>query len=188
MKQSSTQGLQNRLLSAKNGDQKAFEALLEQYTPLVESMASAFSDRTGGSEMREDLRQEACIAFYRAVSHYDITSAVSFGVYAKDCIRNRLLSCIRAWRKQGQVLSLEEDAEECEEGDLAARIVEEENYQALYRRIQSTLSSYENRVWWLFLSGRSAREIAHHLGEEERSVQNAIYRIRKKLRSTIPNS
>ena len=35
-------------------------------------------------------------------------------------------------------------------------------------------------------SGHTAKEIARELGKEEKSVQNAIYRIRKKLRATLP--
>ena len=36
-------------------------------------------------------------------------------------------------------------------------------------------------------SGRTAKEIAHRLGKNEKSIQNAIYRIRRKLRTEIPN-
>ncbi len=186
MKQSAPDRLQELLLAARSGDQRAFEVLLEQYTPLVDSMAASHAERAGDSALREDFRQEACIAFYHAVAHYE-PSAVTFGTYAKECIRNRLISCLRSLRKQSTVVSLEEDGEKADESDPASRIVEEENYQALYRRIESALSPYENRVWWLYLSGRSAKEIAQRLGETERSVQNAVYRIRKKLRETIPN-
>jgi RNA polymerase sporulation-specific sigma factor len=63
--------------------------------------------------------------------------------------------------------------------------VEKEDYRELSRRIESILSPYENRVWWLYLSGLTANNIAARLQKSERSIQNAIYRIRKKLRASL---
>ena len=37
------------------------------------------------------------------------------------------------------------------------------------------------------LSGRTAREIGDMIGRDERSVQNAVYRIRQKLRRELPS-
>jgi hypothetical protein len=72
--------------------------------------------------------------------------------------------------------------------DPAKRLIDEEAYLSLYRRIREALSEYENQVWWLYLSGRTASEIGKQLGKDARSVQNAVYRIRRKLRSVIPYS
>ena len=75
------------------------------------------------------------------------------------------------------------------EEDVAAGVVAEEAYMELYRRIEAVLSPYESHVWWLYLSGQTTGAIAASLGKDERSVQNAIYRIRKKLRAALhPNS
>ena len=65
-------------------------------------------------------------------------------------------------------------------------MVEQENYLALYDQICRSLSPYENRVWWMYLSGRTAAEIGKQLGKDARSVQNAVYRIRRKLRAVLP--
>ncbi len=175
-----------RLLAARSGDQQAFEDLLAAYAPLIETLVSSFA--SPDAEYRDDFRQEACIAFYSALRHYDMEQeTIPFGAYAKTCMKNRLISYARTLRRRGTPLPLE-----CGDGadntsDPGQTLVEEENYLALYRRIEEALSPYENRVWWLYLSGRTAREIASMLGKEERSVANAIYRIRKKLRTTLPN-
>ena len=71
------------------------------------------------------------------------------------------------------------------EEDVTAGVVAEEAYMELYRRIESVLSPYESHVWWLYLSGETTGTIATRLGKDERSVQNAIYRIRKKLRAAL---
>ena len=174
--------------AARCGDESAFEALLEIYEPLIDAMSRSFVKLTEDSESHEDLRQEACIAFYKAVQSYDSEQVgVSFGLYAKLCVRNRLISYVRKLRRRESVLPLEERMKA--EEDITAGVVAEETYLELYRRIESVLSPYENHVWWLYLSGQTTGAIAAELGKDERSVQNAIYRIRKKLRVELhPNS
>ena len=72
--------------------------------------------------------------------------------------------------------------------DPACHVMEEEALALLHARIRGVLSPYENRVWWLYLSGRTAAEIGGQLGKDAKSVQNAVYRIRRKLREVIPYS
>ena len=174
--------------AARAGDEGAFEALLEVYEPLIDAMSRSFATASDDSESGEDLRQEACIALYKAVQSYDSTQdEVSFGLYARLCVRNRLISYTRKLRRRESVLPLEERIKT--EEDVAQGVVAEEAYMELYRRIEAILSPYENHVWWLYLSGQTTGAIAAKLGKDERSVQNAIYRIRKKLRAALhPNS
>lgn len=187
---SSPLALSELILKARNGDQEAFEELLNQYTPLIRSMTSQFCKELSSQDC-EDVRQEALVAFYNAIKNYHVEQKhVQFGLYAKDCIRNRLVSHLRTLKKHGNVILVDaEDAPSltAEATDPAKRLMDEEAYLALYRQVKQTLSEYENRVWWLFLSGRTAKEIAISLQTEERSVQNALYRIRRKLRSVIPS-
>lgn len=177
--------LNSLLVAAKAGEQTAFEELLERYSPLIESLTSVFALSDPDAD---DFRQEACIAFYHAITHFDtLQEKVQFGLYAKTCIRNRLISYARLMKRREPAVSLEESDEIGDSIDPAQTLVEKEDYLALYRRIESVLSPYENRVWWMYLSGRTAREIAFQLEKDERSVQNAIYRIRQKLRNALPN-
>ena len=178
--------------SAQAGDQDSFEALLNQYAPLIDSMVYRHGEAQGLSAQDcEDLRQEAVLAFYRALMRYDVTQTeVQFGLFAKLCIKNALYSHLRKLRHQ-QPLLLEDEGGACTAdpaSDPANRVVEQENYMELSQLIHNVLSEYENRIWWLYLSGRTAKEIASLLDRDERSVQNAIYRIRKKLRTVIPYS
>ncbi|MBE6553983.1 MAG: sigma-70 family RNA polymerase sigma factor [Ruminococcaceae bacterium] len=179
---------------AKNGDQAAFEALLDRYTPLIDSMVGRFASDSATAEDREDLRQEALVGFYKAMMHFDDSqSEVQFGLYARECLQNRMISYLRSQQKHQRVVLLEdgaliEKAAQVSEGDPASLLADEEAYLLLSRRIREILSGYENRVWWLYLSGRTAKEIAAMLQTEEKSVSNAIYRIRRKLRAVIPYS
>ena len=189
-KQIADPALISLILKAQGGDQDAFEELLDRYTPLIDSMVSHVGADGFSLQDREDLRQEALVAFFRALTHYDTEqTAVQFGLYAKLCIKNAIYSHLRRWKGHPSTLPLEDEGlPREEESDPARRMVEEEKYLELSRVIRETLSEYENKIWWLYLSGRTAVEIAETLKKDEKSVQNAIYRIRKKLRTVIPNS
>lgn len=179
--------------AAKNGDQQAFEELLDLYAPLIDSMARQFVNTLSMAFDREDLRQEAVLCFFHAMMHFDEQKTnMPFGAYAKMCIRNGLISYWRTHQKKGEQTVLLEDvmpdgtAEEV--ANPAQSLIERENFLSLYSLVCRELSEYENRIWWMYLSGRTAKEIAAQLEKDEKSVQNAIYRIRKKLRAVIPNS
>ena len=181
------------IVSAQKGDEEAFEQLLSRYEPLIDSMVKGILDETAITlDECDDLRQEATIGFYRALMKFDAEQTdVSFGLYAKICIRNLLFSYLRKQKAQGQPILLEDGEalmrHEDPADDLAGQLAEEEAYTELSHKIHATLSAYENQIWWLYLSGRTAKEISLSLDKNERSIQNAIYRIRRKLRAVIPN-
>jgi DNA-directed RNA polymerase specialized sigma24 family protein len=65
---------------------------------------------------------------------------------------------------------------------------EQEDYEMLCRTVACVLSPYENQIWQRYVAGATAAEIAARMGKDTRSVHNAIYRIRHKLRRTIDPS
>jgi RNA polymerase sporulation-specific sigma factor len=182
------------ITQAKSNDQAAFEELLNLYAPLIESMTAGFCNTDSPLQDREDLRQEATLGFYRAVISFDPTQdKVNFGAYAKTCIRNRLISFLRTLERHQKTLLTNDEASLVQDGndstgDPGSELVEWENFQELSRLIRETLSPSENRIWRLYLSGRTAKETGMLLGKDDKSVQNAVYRIRRKLREVIPYS
>lgn len=167
-------------------DQAAFDELLEEYNPLICNEVARHGEGLGSQDV-EDLRQLALLALYRAALAFDLEQGeVEFGLYAKICISNALVSQLRVIRRRAQEIStdfigsLEIGAE-----DPAARIVEQEAFDALYDRIRTLLSPYENRVWSMYMAGRSSGEIAKILQKDPHSVENAVYRIRRKLRAAL---
>lgn len=173
--------------AAQAGDQNAFEQLLALYKPLLVSMVHSFrSNPMIPQSEYDDLDQETTLAFYRAVLSFDTTQEeVSFGLYAKICIRNSLISQSKKILENADILPLYEKGG-VRESDPGRSLIEKESFRVLYDRVRRTLSDYEYRVWNAFLSGRTASEIANDLNTDKKSVQNAIFRIRKKLREVIP--
>ena len=173
----------------RNGDQDSFSELVQRYDPLIEAQVSKFYDAYDGGASYDDLRQEAVLKFYSAIQTFDIDqSEVEFGLYSKICISNALVSQLRLHKKHtAEQLSASlnnmffvHDSE-----DPSERILEEERVQALHSLISKNLSKYEYRIWQLYMSGRTAKEIGDTVGKSEKSIENAIYRTRKKLRSIL---
>lgn len=178
---------------AQSGSSEAIKALMNKYRPLIDSEVRKYTNERMTSQDITDMRDEAEISFCNAVCSYDISEKnVSFGLYAKICIENGIVSFIRMLNrgKGMNILSLEEMTERNESSSVSAdpvqKLIEEENFNDLRRRIQSYLSPYESKVWWMYVSGLRASEIASILGVTDvRSVSNALYRIRKKLREAL---
>ena len=71
------------------------------------------------------------------------------------------------------------------EDDPAARIIENESAQSLLRVISECLSEYEYKELELYMSGMSSSEMATRLDSTEKSVNNAMFRIRTKLKKNL---
>lgn len=177
------------ILSVRNGDQRAFNTLLNQYRNLIDASVARFSSDESFSLYSEDLRQEASVVFYNSILAYDLEqNEVEFGLFAKICIYNALVSSLRALKRRAaepiaeipQSLLTVQDFD-----DPSAKMLEQERLKSLYAVIRENLSELEYKVWQLYISGRSAAEIGALLGSDAKSVSNAIYRIRKKLRAIL---
>ena len=180
------ESLCERILRVREGDQAAFAELLAEYTPLVSAEVSRHGTSLSHEDL-EDLRQIALVALYRAALAFDLLqSEVEFGLYAKICISNALVSQLRVLRRRVPEVSVETlSCFEEQSEDPATAVMEQEALAALYARIHRHLSPYENRVWSLFVAGHSAKEIAAMLSKDTHSVENAVYRIRQKLRAVL---
>ena len=187
-KKKSKQELNELIIAVKNGDQKAFVSLLKQYSPLIEATVNKFCSDEFSANYEDDFRQEATVAFYNSVLSYDIEqSEVELGLYAKICMRHALISHIRIAKRiptEVQELSDNVISEEASD-DPSSRLLEEERLSHLFKIIRNTLSAYEYKVWELYLSGCSTPEIAKKLNTDSKSISNAIYRIRAKLKDSL---
>ena len=175
---------------AQGGSQEAYVTLLSKYRPLLDASVGRFAVSELSHQDLEDMREEAERVFLNALITYDTEQeGVEFGLYAKICLHNGLIS---EWRKldtrrRHSALPLEED-EAAEREDPADRLIEEERFRQLYRHVREHLSDMENRVWWLYVAGVEVPEIARRLDKDEKSIHNAIYRIRQKLRRLLTES
>lgn len=177
------------VLSAQAGSREAYLTLLSKYRPLLESSVARFGAFEMTDQERADMWEEAERVFLGAVSTYDTDQeGVDLGLYAKICLRNGLVSEWRHLQTLRRVVSIpmeEELSADLTVPDPAREMEEEERFSQLCRTVREQLSDFENRVWWQYVTGISVADIAEGLGRDERSVHNAIYRIRRKLREKL---
>jgi len=200
--------LRELLAGVRRDDEGAFERLAEQYSSLTESAVHRFAPSFGISEDSgrgdnvydmDDLRQYAAMALYRAAAAYrpdDEGRKVSFGLYAKVCINNAMISELRKYKREKNRRAVREVSEDGRKrrtkGCIAAedplyRIVSDEGMHETLVSFRSALSGYEREVFEYYIVGKSVTEIAERLGKDEKSVSNALYRMKVKIRGLLKN-
>lgn len=179
----------------KNGDEGAFDILAEEYNGLTESAVrrfmSSFNIAEGENPVYgvDDLRQCAAVALYKAAKSYDPDSGhdVSFGLYAKICVNNALISALRKYKsEQKRQKKMREKAQKTS-ADPLMELINAEDEAELTAKIKTELSDFEKSVFDLYIVGKSTREIAERLGRDEKSVSNALYRMKVKIRGLLKN-
>ena len=183
---------------ARDGDEKAENFLLKKYKDFVRSKARAYFLVGGDSD---DLIQEGMIGLYNAIGHYDESMASSFMTYAAICINNKLISAVSADGRQknaplngyvsiyssitdetGEEASLSDVLPDTENINPEAIILNEEQEKLTINRLFGKLSALEKEILSYYMEGMSYSEIAKLIGKTEKAVDNAIQRIRLKMR------
>lgn len=166
------------LSAVKQGDDVAFSRLCEDYRALVKKMVRSFS-KTIPDVDPDDLEQEALCALSEAARRYDlgIANKVTFGLYAKVCIKNKMISMRRKFVARSNINPVKEVGTA---GERKSELLT----SALGEDAKKLLSRYEYKVLTLYISESSYtyKEIARRLGRSEKSVDNAVYRIKRKLK------
>lgn len=160
------------------------EYLLEKYKPFVKSKSRALF-LVGGD--REDLIQEGMIGLFKAIRDFDLNNGGTFAAFAKLCIERQMYTAIEAAGRQKNAplngyISLSEESEHLLEYGIEEAVIEKTSYQQLYAKVRTLLSSMENEVLELFLEGKDYIEIAKILGKPDKSIDNALQRIKGKIR------
>ena len=169
--------------------------LIHRFYPLVlKSSRRLFL--SGGEQ--EDLFQEGTVGLFYALQRFSPEKNVKFSTFASACILHYQLKAIEAAnrKKHGPLNSYISFYETLEDGEstlmdtLASGrydnpeelFLAKENYQEMQQKITDALSPMENKVLSLYLEGMDYKSISRELGKEEKSVDNAIQRIRNKVK------
>ena len=187
--------IEDLLLQIRKGDEEAFSALSLHFAPLIGSAVKRFCKPPVFAESDgEDLRQEAMLALYKAAMSYDEgQTEVTFGLYAKICINNRLITA-----KRTRLRSMRSSAERAgaplrgvgrprkETPAKKARGVEglptDVQLADLLELAQGDLSDLEKKVFGLYLGGLSYKDIGRECSMDVKSVDNALLRAKRKIK------
>ena len=183
-------------LLASDGNSAAIDYLLDKYRNLVLVITRSYF--LIGAD-RDDITQEGMIGLFKAIRDFKSDNEASFSTFAHMCVKRQILSAIKtATRKkhlplnsyislnntayddeqETTLLNVIIDKEELSPEDI---IIDKENQENMLKSITAILSEYETTVLDKYLKGMSYVDIAAELDKSEKSIDNALQRIKKKI-------
>ena len=172
------------LVAAANDSVEAEGVLLSRYLGLIRFHAG----KMAGCADVDDLVQEGLIALLRAIPQFDGTREVKFSSYAQTCILNRMRNFVQRESRNAVpcddlVQVMEEQGELADPDTPESILVEKESYAQRRMQVMAMLSAREWEILQSVMDGASYAETAARLGISEKAVDNAMQRIRRKMRA-----
>ena len=176
---------------ALSGDDSAMAQLIAVAMPIAGAKAAAQQAKNNRLSA-EDLIQEGMLGFLSALKTYSAGRGTSFRTYAGACIGNRIISAVRLHNNTGNysltsAVPITDETEITSGGQDPQNImIERERLEDFRNLIEGKLlSDFEKSVLECRLAGLSYSETAEKLGTGTKAVDNALARIRKKIRETV---
>ena len=195
------------VLMAREGSSTAYEFLIAKYRDLAKSKARSYY--ISGAD-REDVIQEGMIGIFKAVRDFDPEAETRFSTFVSLCVERQIQSAITGANREkhrilNESISLSQtfeggprgedagDDKQISREDLIAGRNGDPEERALLRDAIETIkkagsrefSEFEALVFGQMLTGRTYREIAEAIGAEPKKVDNAVQRIKKKIRKKL---
>lgn len=186
--------------SAQAGDINASEFLLYKYRSLVRNKIRSYF-LLGGD--RDDLLQVGMIGLWQSIMDYSADKGISFLSFARICIERHVITAIKSAGRYKQsplnsAVSLECFTDEYDsdfnmadvliassEHDPEETLIRREDCRLMREALQTLLSDFEWRVLTQYHMGKSYREIATDLQCKQKSVDNALGRIKRKVAQSV---
>lgn len=164
-----------------SGDFELLKVIIERYSSVISFYVHKYCPQCD----REDAIQEATFALYSAVKNFKAQKA-SFSTFASLCIKRSVISNLKSEKRLKNIpQELKDSLEDVSVVDINTPediVVNNESYKTLTENIKLELSNFEYKVLQLYVSENSYAKIAEKLDVSEKSVDNALGRIRKKLK------
>ena len=171
---------------AADGCPDATDVLLARHKDAVRAMSHKFF-MLGGEQ--DDIMQEGMIGLFKAVQTFDPQAGASFKTYRNICVRNQILNAIEAATAKKHVplnssesLDALAGASDHLASDPEEQAIFAESMALILSDDSKLLSPLEKCVARALADGKDYREIAAALGRTPKSVDNAMQRIRRKLK------
>lgn len=186
----------------REGENSIVDFIMDKYKNMVKSKAKSMYILGADTQ---DLIQEGMIGLFKAVRDYDCGRDASFYTFADLCVSRQMYTAIQASRRKkhwplnsyvslnGETQSREEDSflQDVLPGDFNNNpenlVLDKERTEFLEMQIDRELSTFEKQVLDLQLTGMSYSQIAKVLGRDEKSTDNALQRVKTKIRKILKN-
>lgn len=190
------------IVLSKEGNGYATEILLEKYRNFVRARSRTYF--LIGAD-KEDIIQEGMIGLYKAIRDYKPEAQASFKSFAELCITRQIITAIKTATRQKHIplnsyISLSKPIYEDENErilldtvmerkklDPEEIMIDKERFSSIEVKLAEILSKLEWTVLSKYLEGKSYVEIASQIGKSEKSIDNALQRIKKKIEKHILN-
>lgn len=185
----------------RNGEEQITDYICDKYKNLVRSKAKSMFILGGDNE---DLIQEGMIGLFKAVRDYDSGRDASFYTFADLCISRQMYTAVQASQRQKHIPlnSYVSFYANSNEGDREENVLldaledtaklnpeelflDKERVAYLEQMIEQELSPFEKQVLDLYMTGMSYVQIAKVLGRDEKSTDNALQRLKSKIRKIL---
>jgi len=192
------------LQQAKQGSNEAMEVLIAKYKSLVSGITRQYF--LLGAET-DDLVQEGMIGLFQAVNTYDENNGASFKTFATLCIKRKVQTVIKAANRQknkmlnyfvtinNQGIIVNDNLDEDDNFDdeetgiyISSKLphpedamISKETVFYIKTQIENKLTILEKNVLQLFVSGNSYDTIARQLNITKKTVDNILFKVRRKL-------
>lgn len=155
----------------------AATVLVSRHFKLISSLARKYSK---GSSDIDDLVSESMLVLANCAQSFDIKKCDKFIPYACVCIKNRLRTL--SSKAEVSTVELSEASDEVAKSPEQS-LIEAERLQERLCQARDVLSKKEWQILQLFLTEYSYEEIASMTDSTVKSVDNAMQRVRKKLKT-----
>lgn len=188
----------------RRGEESIMDYICDKYKNLVRSKAKSMFILGADSD---DLIQEGMIGLFKAVRDYDMGRDASFYTFAELCISRQMYTAVQASKRQKHLplntyVSLDSgnsaaDGDEKEGLNLVELLadraelspeelfLDKERVAYLEKAIEEELSDFERQVLDLYMTGMSYTQIARVLGRDEKATDNALQRLKAKIRKML---
>lgn len=175
--------------------------LFNRYKDKIDYLIKKYSivAKTLGIDIK-DLNQEALVGFTDAILNYIPQKEASLSTYICVCVERKIKkACIKASTNKHQAmkdaLSLDytyndintplKELIEDVDSDPLTKITEQEQYEELLEMIRNSLTDNEVSVFELMQLGIGYKDIATLLDKEPKQIDNAIQRIKAKIKKIL---
>lgn len=187
----------------REGESQITDYIMDKYKNLVRKKAKSMYILGGDND---DLIQEGMIGLFKAVRDYDAGRDASFYTFADLCISRQMYNAVQASRREKHTplntyISLYADMTDAGEDGNGMELVntitsavetnpeqlmiDRENVADIEAIIDKELSIFEKQVLDLYITGMSYSQIARVLSRDEKSTDNALQRLKAKLRKAV---
>ena len=187
---------------AQEQNEDALEILYQKYQPMISKKSKKFYNLLKGKGIELcDLIQECYIALDYSIKTFNQDKDNMFYTYLNTCLDRQLIDqCRKNLNLKNKLLNeslpLETNIEEENNNDLL-NIIEDntnnperelftlEDYLSLQNKIIDKLTPLEECVFLLKIQNFDYKEIANILDKDNKSIDNAIQRIKTKIKNTL---